>query len=491
MQPPRAKEFSWVEGLAMFLTCIAIQLSSEVMAQWGLFFYSPGAEAGRVVYVAIRLAGTIFVIGILFDACSDPIIGLWSDKARSRPSLWRLVPIVGRRRPFIFWGSVGLTVTGILFWYPPVHGESVLNFVYGTVIYCLHSGIFFTMCAVPFNALAPEIARSQKARVKLGSWIAAGMIVGLATAEIAPGILVEHLDPARHTAVEAEAQDDETGGAADEERESVYSAVGYQRVGIIFALISLAFFQFCVWTVRERYRSEDAAPRTPSLAVVAQALRNTVFLKYVAIFFLFNIGFLGVQRVLPYWAQIGLNGEEGLVSLLMAPFILAALSALAFTFPLSKRIPVKWLLFIALAIIATGLPFMYPIAVAPFSDTVKIILGAVLFGYCGLGQGMLYVLFTPLLGEIIDLDEQASGERREAVYGSMHGLAWKASQALAVYVATRSMDFWGNSPEQPLGVYVMGPIAGLFGLLGLAVCLTYPVLHVTKEVAEKPKPPPS
>ena len=344
------------------------------------------------------------------------------------------------------------------------------------------------MCAVPFNALAPEIARSQEARVKIGNWIAAGMIVGLATAEIAPGILVKHLDPARRAAPQVETDVAGTHGVDDEEGEPAYSAVGYQRTAIIFALISLAFFQFCVWTVRERYRSEDAPPRTPSLAVVAQALRNTVLLKYVAIFFLFNIGFLGVQRVLPYWAQIGLNGEEDLVSLLMAPFILAALFALAFTLPLSKRVPVKWLLFIALAIMASGLPFMYPIAVAPLSDTAKIILGVVFFAYCGLGQGMLYVLFTPLLGEIIDLDEQSSGERREAVYGGMHGLAWKASQALAVYVAAGSMDFWGNSPEQPFGVYIMGPIAGLFGLLGLAVCWTYPVLHVTKEVAEKPSP---
>lgn len=447
----------------MFLCCIAIQLCSEVLAQWGIFFYSPGVAAGRTVYVAIGLAGAIFVIGILFDALSDPVIGLWSDRTRTRPGRLRIIPISGRRRPFMFWGSIGMTFTGILFWYPPVPHESIANFIYATVIFCLHGGIFFTMCAVPFNALAPEIARSQEARVRIGTWIAAGMIVGLALAEIAPGILVDVLDPARRATASLGEQGDQAPAAA-------FSPVGYQRTAIIFTLVSLAFFQFAVWTVRERYHSERQPPRTASLTVMKQALSNTVFLRYLAIFFLFNIGFLGVQRVLPYWVQIGLDGSESMVSILMAPFILTALSALAFTGPLARRVPIKWLLFAALAVIATGLPFMYVIAVAPLTTTTKLVLGGVLFAYCGIGQGMLYILFTPLIGKIIDLDEQSSGERREAAYQSISGLSWKASQALAVYMAAQCMHFLGNSAEHPLGILIVGPIAGVFGFLGLAVC---------------------
>ena len=494
MQRKPVREFSWIEGLALFLCCIAIQLMSEVLAQWGIFFYSPGAQAGRTIYVPIGLAGTIFIIGILFDALSDPIIGLWSDKTRTRPGLLRVLPISGRRRPFIFWGSIGMLFTSILFWYPPVHGESFLNFIYATVIVCIHGGIFFTMCAVPFNALAPEIARSHEARVKIGTWIAAGMIVGLAFASIAPGILVDALDPARRvpassaaveTTAAADAAEAAPGAAAEAEQTS-YSPVGYQRTGMIFGVISLVFFQFAVWTVRERYRSEEKPPRTASLGVMKQALSNTVFLRFLAIFLFFNIGFLGVQRVLPYWVQVGLESEENMVSLLMAPFILTALTALTFTGSLAKRIPVKWLLFAALAIIGTGLPFMYVIAVAEASVTAKLVMGAILFGYCGIGQGMLYLLMTPLIGEIIDLDEKSSGERREAVYGSLHGLAWKGSQALSVVLASQCMRVWGNSPDRPLGIYIVGPIAGLFALLGLAVCWTYPVLHVTREIPPEP-----
>ena len=477
------REFSWYEGLALFLCCIGIQLSSEVMAQWGVFFYSPAAGTGRMIYVTIAQAGTIFLIGILFDALSDPVIGLWSDKTRSQPGWARILPIYGRRRPFIFWGSIGMTVTAIIFWHPPVHGESGINFLYATLIYCLHSGVFFTMCAVPFNALAPEIARSKKARVAIGTWIAAGMITGLAIAEIAPGELIVRLDPARaeQAAVTAETGAEPQDAAGEQGEDPRFSSVGMQRTAILFAVIALVFFQFAVWVIPERFRSDEAPQRTASLRVMAQAFSNTVFLKYLAIFFLFNIGFLGVQRVLPYWATVGLGGSEGTVSILMAPFIGAALIALALATPLSRVVPIKWMLFISLFMLGSGLPFMYVIAVASVSPDAKIVMGSILFAYCGVGQGLLYMLFTPLLGEIIDVDEKRSGERREAVYTALHGLSWKASQALAVWVAAMCMAHLGNSPDRPLGIYIMGPMAGVFAALGLAVCWTYPVLRVTRE----------
>src|SRR5271157_2441325 len=107
MRDRAAKEFSWVEGLALFLSCIAIQLCSEVMVQWGSYFYSPPEGGHRMVYVAISLAGIIFVIGIVFSSVTDALISLWTDRTGTKPSFWRILPISGRRRPFIFWGSIG------------------------------------------------------------------------------------------------------------------------------------------------------------------------------------------------------------------------------------------------------------------------------------------------------------------------------------------------------------------------------------------------
>ena len=127
---------------------------------------------------------------------------------------------------------------------------------------------------------------------------------------------------------------------------------------------------------------------------------------------------------------------------------------------------------------------MYIIGEADLSMTTKLILGAVLFGYCGIGQGIMYVMMTPMMGEIIDYDEQRSGERREALYNGLSGFAWKASMGGAILIASLSMHTWGNSLENCTGVLLVGPIAGAFGFLGLIVMLFYPVLHVTRKKPE-------
>ncbi len=468
------KEYRLIEGIALFLACIGIQINSEVLAQWGFYFYSPNAGTGQTIYVAVGLAGTIFILGLLTDAASDPVVGLWSDRVRTRPSRWRIVPIRGRRRPFIFWGSVGLLFTGIAFWYPPVNGTSVANFIYASVIICFHSAVFFTMVAIPFNALAPEIARSDETRVRLGNWIAAGMIVGLAVAVVLPGVLIEVLDPVKQQVVAA---------SAGEDARPVASPAGYQRMAVVFTLVSFVLFQFMVWTVKERYDSDKVLKPAPSLKVLREAISNTLFLRYASVFFLFNIGFLGVQRVLPHWVRIGMNGTPKMVSVLMAPFIVMALVALTFMPALSRRMSVKWMFFTSLTIMSIGLPFMYPIAVADVSTGTKIAMAMILFSCCGVGQGMLYVLLTPLLGQIIDRDEAKTGERREAAYQALHGLNWKASQALAVFVAAQSMSLLGNSADRPLGVFILGPLAGLFGWIGMAICWRYPDLRAKKEAA--------
>ena len=469
-------EYRLIEGIALFLACIGIQINSEVVAQWGFYFYSPAANTGQTVYVAVGLAGAIFILGLLTDAASDPIVGLWSDRTRTRPSWRRILPIAGRRRPFIFWGSIGITFTGIAFWYPPVNGTSVVNFVYASVIICFHSALFFTMIAIPFNALGPELARSDETRVRLGNWIAAGMIVGLAVAVVLPGILIEVFDPVKPAAIAVVQQ----GAEVIQEAPPVASPRGYQRMAIVFTLVSLVLFQFTVWTVRERYDSDRVPNPTPSMQVLFQAVSNTLFLRYAAVFFLFNIGFLGVQRVLPHWVRIGLNGSPKMVSMLMAPFIVMALVALSFMPALSRRVPIKWLFFTSLTIMAIGLPFLYPIAVMNVSTNAKIVMTLILFSFCGIGQGMLYVLLTPLIGQIIDLDESRTGERREAAYQALHGLNWKASQALAVFVAAQSMRLLGNSAENPLGILILGPLAGVFGLIGMGICWTYPVVRRNK-----------
>jgi Na+/melibiose symporter-like transporter len=108
------REFTHLEGFAFLLAMIAVQISSELFAQWGTYFYSPSVNTGRTIYVGIGLVFIIFFAGRVFDVITDPLIGLWSDRTKPQPGR-RFPRIRGRRRPFIFWGSICLTFTAIAF----------------------------------------------------------------------------------------------------------------------------------------------------------------------------------------------------------------------------------------------------------------------------------------------------------------------------------------------------------------------------------------
>lgn len=457
------REFTGLEGFAFFLAMIGTQLSSELFAQWGTYFYSPTLDTGRTVYVAIGLVTIIFFTGRIFDAVTDPLVGMWSDKTGARRIRWRIIAISGRRRPFIFWGSLGMTVTSILFWFPPVGHASAVNLVYGTVVMCAH-WFFFTVCNIPLLALAPEIALSQKERVRLGSWVATGMTIGLALAIAVPGELIKVLDTARAAAKSA-------GG------EPVYSAVGYQRVAIIYAVCSLACFQFLVFTVRERFAPEVHTPTIAPFRDFTRALRNPVFQRYIVIFGFFYMGYLAVQRILPYWAEAGLGGDEGTVTLLAAPFMVSCLLTALVTPVFAARINLKWLVIVALGIVTVALPLVHVVGILPCATNTRVKLGILLFTTVGIGQGLIYVLQTPLIGEIIDLDEKTSGNRREAIFNSVHTFMVKMAQALSIGVATGSMHFFGNSAARPTGIFLVGPLGGMLALAGLIAAFTYPILN--------------
>ncbi len=456
------REFTWVEGLAICLGMIGVQLGSEVLNQWGLYFYSPSEGVGRTVYVAVGSVWVIFLVGTLWDAVTDPLVGVWSDNTRTRPGWLRLIPLRGRRRPFIFWGSIFMIFTSVLFWYPPVEEKSVWNLVYGTVLLCLH-WTMFTVTMVPLISLGPEIARSERARVIIGTWTAVGMIVGLTIAAVTPGILIEVFDPARI--------------------EGGHSAVGYRRVALLFALISFVLFQAPVWLIKERYDSEkrERTAPLPKGELLRAVLTNRPFIVYAIGFLLFSMGFMAAQRVLPYWAELGLGGSEETVTYLMLPFIVTALASLAVIPLIERLLGVKYTMLLAFVIIASGMPFMYVVAKADISTTTKVILGGALFAYCGIGQGIIYVMLTPIMGECIDYDEIRTGERRESLYNGLSGFAWKAAMGGAIILVSQSMHLWGNEPGNSLGVLLIGPFSGFLGFLGLLVMLFYPKLHVTRE----------
>ena len=93
-----------------------------------------------VVGLNPALAGTIALVGKIWDGINDPLVGMMSDRLRTR---W------GCRRPFFMFGAIPFGLTFFLmFWVPPFTSRTAL-----AIYYCLAYVVFdtlFTVVNVPY-----------------------------------------------------------------------------------------------------------------------------------------------------------------------------------------------------------------------------------------------------------------------------------------------------------------------------------------------------
>lgn len=115
---------------------------------------------GQVIGLSPILVGLAMTIGMMVDACLDPIIGLWSDNLRSP---W------GRRHPFIYAAVVPTGLLFFLIWNPPRGWSEQALFFYllGLSVMIRAAGSLFQ---IPSSALAPELSTSYDQRSSLMSY---------------------------------------------------------------------------------------------------------------------------------------------------------------------------------------------------------------------------------------------------------------------------------------------------------------------------------
>jgi GPH family glycoside/pentoside/hexuronide:cation symporter len=93
----------------------------------------------------------------------------------------------------------------------------------------------------------------------------------------------------------------------------------------------------------------------------------------------------------------------------------------------------------------------------------------------GPAVGALLVLGRVLIADVIDEDEKRTGLRREAMYFGMQGLLTKVSFGVGPLLATQLFAWFGNTADEPLGILLCGPVAGVLALLGWAAFRRYPL----------------
>ena len=434
---------------------------------WGvllLFYYQ------QVVGIEAWLVGLAIGISVVMDAVTDPLIGTWSDRIRSR---W------GRRHPMLLAAALPLAISFVLLFNPP-RGMSDLEGFLWLATFGVLVRASFTFYNIPHLALGAEMAHDYYQRSTLFAYSA---FIGAMSAAVAYGLITGYYFPT-------------VEGVYDP---GFLNPDGYRAMSVTFAIVMVTAILLCVAGTRKEIPNLRKTQEREPVRFMTLFMEIWVVLKnasFRAVFFGLLLGSLvgGVESAFTPFMGIhfwGLRTEElfylsfvGIFSFPVAFVLIPALTRL-----LDKRMAVMlpltcWIVAVNIGICLRLLEVpWFPGNESPW--VLGIFLAASTVG--ALAAPIIGASANSMLADVADEHELNTGIRREGVLYSVRAFSAKATAAFGTVfggILLSIIDFPENATrgEVPaetvwnLGL-IAGPATSIFSLLALGFYLRYRINH--------------
>lgn len=437
-----------------------------------------GIFYNQAIGLSNSLIGTAIMLALLSDAVSDPLIGLVSDRWRSK---------LGRRHPFLYAAPLPLALSLYFIFSPPEMltggGAAEANqfwlFIWLTA-WAMVSRLCLTLYVIPHLALGAELTQEPHERSRLFSinavcgyvagalfsFMAWGYFLGGETLNSEGVSIPKHLDPV------------------------AYGPLVYTACGLVLLTIWL-----CAWGTKNQIphlsqakeKAENDAKR-PLLKDLLGPLknRNYLFLMIGFFFFMISVGLnetFGVFVNTYFW-ELGTKDIRWF-GLMAVPAILIGALLAPLLMRKYDRKPILVCALIGMAIFAqlsidlrllglfpeNGSPILLPILVANIAGLV-------------LCTAIAGVTVLSMLGDIADEIELATGLRQEGLVYSARAFFAKASNSFGHLIAGIMLDLVVIIPFDAVPGQVdsdvifrlglsAGPVMGLGSLAAIYFYLKY------------------
>src|SRR4028119_420583 len=151
---PKPEKLSLSTKLAYGAGDLGPAITANIGVFFALFFFT------NVAGLSPGLAGSILMIGKIWDAINDPMVGVLSDRTKSR---W------GRRLPWMLYGAIPFGMFFFLQWIVPQFSAdksaNQLALFWYYVIIGIFFNSFYTAVNLPYTALTPELTQDRKSVV--------------------------------------------------------------------------------------------------------------------------------------------------------------------------------------------------------------------------------------------------------------------------------------------------------------------------------------
>lgn len=341
------------------------------------------------------IIGTLMLASKFLDGISDVIFGTLIDRTHSK---------LGKARPWMLYGQIGLSVCLFLLFAVPAAGTTV-QYIYFFVVYTALNAVFFTANNIAYASLVALITKNNNERVQLGSIrfmfaVVTNIVMGFAVTG-----MVEKFG----------------GGAA-----------GWRTTALIFAIIALVVNTISCLAVKElpedELADELAAKKTKNAdddklsfgETVKILVHNKYYLLILAIYLVYYIMSnlttgAGAFCATYYWGDGSLLGTFSMMK--MFPVIIALALAPGLVKKFGSMQKVNFWGYLVSSVL--GIPMIYFAA----QKNVKMFL--LLMFIKGIFAGMLSGSLNALIAEISGYTTRTTGKRMDGMMFSCSSLGVK------------------------------------------------------------------
>jgi GPH family glycoside/pentoside/hexuronide:cation symporter len=399
-----------------------------------------------VIGVNIAWVGSILLFVRIFDAFTDPFLGVVSDRTRTR---------FGRRRPYILVGGFCLALAMLLLFVPPQLSAGQAKIWFTATLFALF--LFWTVVTVPYEALGPEMTSDYNERTTLFAVRDGLLIAGTLVAAAAPAVIEALMD---------------AGGSGDRERRK------FLWIALMYAPLLIGSTLWCVYRVRERAAAgrHHAGPRGGrNLRAI---LRNRPFIILLVSYTISAIGSNLPATLILYYVEYVLESTNANLFLFM--YFAAGIAMLPVWIKLAGRFGKKnaWLASMAINTCAFSGVF--------FLGAGDEWLYGVLVVVSGLGFGATLALPSAIQADVIDYDEYLTGRRQEGWYIGVWSVVKKLTAAVGVGAGLTILGAVGYTPGTAQPPEVITALKVLYALVpclcnmaAFGIALTFPISEET------------
>jgi glycoside/pentoside/hexuronide:cation symporter, GPH family len=417
--PQSFTDWTYAVGVAGY------SILDTVLQLWLQFYFVPPPDRG-IRFLDPQTFGAAILVGRFMEAMAHPIAGYGSDR-------------LGKPWLFLLFGTVAFGSCGIALFYSAVPGETLRNTVLLFALLCV-ALIGQASYAVPYLGLIPRVAPEALRRLKLTNTQAILILLGVLVGQVLSGFALSALNN------------------------------NLSLMITLFMVVAAGLMLIPIPTVRNLSTQGAGGGFSPK-EMLGILQRSPGFRSLVFGQFLFWLGFNMVRAVAIYYVTVLLRLPEGNLALYLGGIFLVALPSFFVVRWLTPKVGKRRMMILATGLFALFLPLLSTIgrAVGPIPADVW---AFSILAINGFPLAILSAVPNPMVADQIDQDDLATGQAKGALFFGVQGLVIKISVGLAGALLGFLLSNFGYSQEQPLGILLVGPIAGVLSL-GSAIAYSF------------------